>query len=64
MDDYKKEEFSRHNRADASMNSQRLCEHAQNLNRLNRDGVSALRGKVGKDPTLVKKLFAIDTCWS
>lgn len=46
MDDFKKTEFSRHKRADAHTNSERLLQHAQELHKLKPDKSQNGRGDV------------------
>ena len=54
--------FSRHNRTDPHMKTERLWQHAQDLQILNPDSVSELRrGRRNKFLPLTKKLFATDT---
>lgn len=61
MADSKEMVSSRHNRADAHMDSQRLKLHAHGLHRFKLDGIPALREEDGHGlPPLTQKL--VDTC--
>ena len=53
--------FSRHNRTDTLMNTQRLWQHAQGLHRFKADGDPVLRGESGHAlPFITRKLPSID----
>lgn len=62
MDEPNEAVSSGHSRTDAHMNSQRLGQHAQGVQRFKPDEVPALRGGSGHEfPLLTKKLSVIDT---
>lgn len=57
----KKMVYSRYNRTDEHMSSQRLWQHAHGLHKFNPDRVPAQRGRSGNVlPPLTKKLSAAD----
>jgi hypothetical protein len=60
MGDIKETRPSRHNRADAPTNSQRLWQHTQGLHKPKTDGVPSEMGKQTQVPSLIQKLSPTD----
>lgn len=64
VDNSKEKAFSRYNETDLHMNSQRVWQHMQELDKFRANKISAVeKGSGHKAPLLSRKPFVIDTHW-